>query len=365
MFKKIIAFCLMFALSLPIYAERGSGVSNLQDTLAVRTLSEVKVDADSCILMESKSGRVLYAKNAENTRPVASTTKIMTTLLTLESGGLDDPFIVDKNAIQIEGSTMGLTEGDVVTKRTLCYGMLLPSGNDAANAAAIKVAGDYDTFAQMMNDRAEEIGMLHTKFISPSGIDDNAFSTAYDMALLAREALKNPDFAEICSQDKALVNFGNPPFDRYLTNTNKLLEQYPGTIGIKTGFTDAAGRCLVSACEKDNVTLICVTLKDVNDWLDHGRLYDTAFPFMHSIDIANPDNMFIPVVGMNVDELPIYTNRIVNTGTFGDDILDDVSYKLIIPPFIYPPKQDEQIGFIEYYVGDMLTDRVPVYVGGL
>ncbi|GHU55924.1 hypothetical protein FACS1894132_12720 [Clostridia bacterium] len=361
MLKKITVLFLVFLLVLPVSADRKKYIDN-SERMAFAEIGSVQTNAKAVILIEAKSGRVLYSKNSDTKLPVASTTKIMTTLLTLESGNLDDPFIVDKDAIFVEGSTMGLCVGDVVTKRTLCYGMLLPSGNDAANAAAIKIAGSYEAFAKMMNERAEKIGMSHTEFISPSGLDDNAGASTYDMALLTKEALRNSDFVSICSTPKALVNFGNPPYDRYLFNTNKLLEQYPDSVGVKTGFTDKAGRCLVSAATKNGVTLICVTLNDPDDWRDHGQLYDTAFPYLENVEIIEPENMYVPVVGMKVDELPIYTKQKVTTGTFNGIALENVTYKLIIPPFIYPPKTEIQIGYLEYYINGMLSDRVEVFV---
>ncbi|MCX7658505.1 MAG: D-alanyl-D-alanine carboxypeptidase, partial [Oscillospiraceae bacterium] len=218
---------------------------------------DVSVSAASAVLIEAQTGKVLYAKNENEKRPMASTTKIMTALICLESGNLDEQFVVDSSAIKVEGSSMGLVEGDIVTKRSLCIGMLLPSGNDAANAAAIKIAGSFEKFAEMMNERAVKIGMLNTHFVTPSGLDaDGHYSTAYDMALLAREALKNPDFKAICSQKNIKLSYGNPPYDRWLKNTNKLLTYYNGCIGVKTGFTDAAGRCLVSATERNGVCLI-------------------------------------------------------------------------------------------------------------
>jgi D-alanyl-D-alanine carboxypeptidase/D-alanyl-D-alanine carboxypeptidase (penicillin-binding protein 5/6) len=364
MLKKLFTLFLIFTFSISISANTAQQFDNdkSSEKAAYTELGTVIVNAKSAVLIEEKSGKVLFAKNADDMLPIASTTKIMTTLLTLESGSLDDPFIVDKDAIMTEGSTMGLVVGDVVTKRTLCYGMLLPSGNDAANASAVKVAGSYEKFSEMMNERAEKIGMSRTNFISPSGLDDNAESTAYDMALLTKEALRNPDFIEICSKEKALVNFGNPPYDRYLTNTNKLLVQYPNTIGVKTGFTDLAGRCLVSACTKNDITLICVTLNDPDDWRDHGALYDVAFENLENFEIPEPENMFVNVVGLKSDKLPIYSQNKVKVGAFNDDILGNVTYKLVIPPFIYPPKKEENIGFLEYYINSLLVDRVPVFV---
>ena len=215
-----------------------------------------EISAKAAVLIDAQTGQIIYAQNETEKRPMASTTKIMTVLLTLESGDLDTEFTVDADAIRVEGSSMGLQEGDTVTKRALCVGMLLPSGNDAANAAAVAVAGDIPSFLEMMNARAKEIGMTRSWFASPSGLDaDGHGASAYDMALLAREALKNPAFAAICSQPEMTVSFGNPPYARTLTNTNKLLTMDESIIGVKTGFTDAAGRCLVSACTRNDRTL--------------------------------------------------------------------------------------------------------------
>ncbi|MDE7278802.1 MAG: D-alanyl-D-alanine carboxypeptidase [Oscillospiraceae bacterium] len=219
------------------------------------------LSAKAAILIDAQTGTVIAEKNERQRLPMASTTKIMSALLLLESGDLDTQFKVDNNAIMVEGSSMGLCEDDIVTKRTLCYGMLLPSGNDAANQTAVMLAGSTEKFAEMMNSRAKEIGLEDTNFVTPSGLhDENHYSTAYDMAVLTREALKNEDFREICGTKRAKLKFGNPPYERWLVNTNKLLTMYDACIGVKTGFTDEAGRCLVSAAEKNGVTLICVTL---------------------------------------------------------------------------------------------------------
>lgn len=260
--------------------------------------SSVSVSAASCVVMEAVTGAVLYEKNAREERPMASTTKIMTALLCLESGDLDREFSVDSDAIHVEGSSMGLVEGDRVTKRALCYGMLLPSGNDAAGAAAVELAGSYAAFAQQMNQRAEQLGMTQTHFVTPSGLHDDAhYTTAYDMALLTAAALQNEIFREICSQEKAQVSFGNPPYDRWLSNSNKLLSMDDSIIGVKTGFTDEAGRCLVSAAVRDGVTLICVTLNDPNDWQDHLALYDSCFSMVEPVACAVPENWTVPVAG--------------------------------------------------------------------
>lgn len=147
---------------------------------------------------------------------------------------------------------MGLKEGDTVTLRTLAHGMLLPSGNDAANAAAVRIAGSKDAFAELMNEKARELGLEDTHYVTPSGLDaDGHYSSAYDLAILAAYALENPDFREICCKESAKVEFGNPPYGRWLKNHNKLLNLYPYAIGVKTGYTDDAKRCLVTAAQKD------------------------------------------------------------------------------------------------------------------
>jgi D-alanyl-D-alanine carboxypeptidase/D-alanyl-D-alanine carboxypeptidase (penicillin-binding protein 5/6) len=322
------------------------------------TAVETEVSAVACVLMEAATGRVLYEKNAEEKLPMASTTKIMTTLLTLESGELDTEFTVDNAAIHVEGSSMGLQEDDIVTKRALCYGMLLPSGNDAANAAAVAVAGSIDAFVDQMNAYAKEIGMTRTCFVTPSGLDGTGHgSSAYDMALLTREALRNEAFREICSSAQATVCFGNPPYERTLYNSNKLLGMYEGVIGVKTGFTDEAGRCLVSACERDGVTLICVTLNDPDDWQDHISLYESAFAEIVPTTLAVPENLRMTVVGSAAENVTLKPAEELVIGV-PEGETPDVSVRVLCAPFAYAPVQaGDVLGTLEYtYQGKKVAD---------
>jgi D-alanyl-D-alanine carboxypeptidase/D-alanyl-D-alanine carboxypeptidase (penicillin-binding protein 5/6) len=305
----------------------------------------VAVSAKACVLMDAQSGAVLYARNADEKRPMASTTKIMTTLLTLESGDLDSEFVVDSDAIRVEGSSMGLRAGDAVTKRVLCAGMLLPSGNDAANAAAVAVAGSIPAFLTLMNKRAAEIGMTRTCFATPSGLDAEGHgASARDMALLAREALKNDDFAAICRQKSMRVMFGNPPYARTLYNTNKLLGRDETVIGMKTGFTDAAGRCLVSACERSGRRLICVTLFDRNDWNDHLALYDYGFSGASDFTVPMPDALEIPVEGAEKTAVRLVPEHgLTLTQWFG--VQPVYTQTVRIPPFLTAPvPENEPVG---------------------
>ncbi len=297
----------------------------------------LSVSAESCILMEAVTGEVLYEKAADQQRPMASTTKIMTTLLCLESGDLDTSFPVDNDAIHVEGSSMGLVDGDIVTKRALCYGMLLPSGNDAAGATAVKLAGSYAAFAEQMNRKAQELGMTQSHFVTPSGLHDaEHYSTARDMALLTAAALQNETFREICGKASAKVCFGNPPYERWLTNSNKLLTMDETVIGVKTGFTDEAGRCLVSASVRNGITLICVTLNDRNDWQDHEVLYDYGFGQLSPQEVTFPADWTLPVTGGTTGTAAVAPAETLTVGV-KDGNMPAWSYQLNTPPFLYAP----------------------------
>lgn len=351
--SRLIAVCTAAAASFCIMGQ-----------LRVRA-DEPSVSAKACVLMDAQTGQILFGQNESEKRPMASTTKIMTTLLTLESGNLDDTFVVDSDAIRVEGSSMGLQEGDVVTKRALCIGMLLPSGNDAANAAAVAVAGDIPRFLDMMNERAAEIGMTRSCFASPSGLDAEGHgASAYDMALLAREALQNEIFAEICSQPSMTVLFGNPPYRRTLYNTNKLLGMDDTVIGVKTGFTDAAGRCLVSACTRDDRTLICVTLFDRNDWADHLALYDYGFSLAQPYAIPLPEHLTVAVEGGAAQSVPVYAKEPLSlTAWRGIPPAYDVT--VLLPPFLtVPVAKGTQLGELVYTNGNLEIARLPLYAAG-
>lgn len=309
------------------------------------------LSAKAAILIDAQTGTVIAEKNERQRLPMASTTKIMSALLLLESGDLDTQFKVDNNAIMVEGSSMGLCDDDIVTKRALCYGMLLPSGNDAANQTAVMLAGSTEKFAEMMNGRAKKIGLKDTNFVTPSGLhDENHYSTAYDMAVLTREALKNEDFREICGTKRAKLKFGNPPYERWLVNTNKLLTMYDGCIGVKTGFTDEAGRCLVSAAEKNGVTLICVTLNASDDWNDHKKMYDYGFSVSESREVSFDCSGFkVNVAGGTAKELPVELENIPSY-TVVNGIEPKITSEIMMTNFVYAPAEKGKIvGNVNFY----------------
>ena len=281
------------------------------------------------------NGTVLLSDNADIKLPMASTTKIMTTLITLEEAEGDDRVITFTEDMTAEGSSMYLKVGEQVTLRDLAIGMMMQSGNDAANAAAISIAGSIEAFADMMNAKARDIGMENTHFVTPSGLGDDAhYSTAHDMALLMSYALQNDVFAEMTAQTSMTVDFTEPPGKRVsYPNHNRLLQMYDGCIGGKTGYTDTAGRCLVSAAKRDGMTLIAVTLGDPDDWDDHMRLYDYGFDNYAAVSADIPD--VLDVVGGVSDNVTLSADSV--TVIVPKNRADDVKTRLYLPVFAYAP----------------------------
>lgn len=285
--KRVFGFALAFALAMTL-----AGSARAVDT-----------SASCAILMDADSGRVLYARNIHERSLIASTTKLMTALLAVEqTEDLDEEFTVPPECVGIEGSSIYLQTNETVTMRGLLYGLLLQSGNDAAAAVASRVAGDIDSFAEMMNRRAQELGMSDSHFTNPSGLNDEEhYSTAYDMALLARTCLKNDVVAEICATKSITVG------TRTFVNHNKLLYRYEGCVGMKTGYTELAGRTLVSAAERNGQTLICVTLNDRDDWNDHEALFDYGFENYPNRVLCAQGEVFggVSVTGSLIPALPV------------------------------------------------------------
>ena len=234
--------------------------------------AELAVSAKAAILMHADSGRVLYEKNADEHMLIASTTKIMTAIVVLEHCELDDLVEVDSRSAGIEGSSMYLKAGESYTVEDLLYGLLLVSGNDAASALALHVADSMEEFAELMNAKAAELGMTESSFKNAHGLDEEGhYSTARDMAKLAAYCMGNEDFARIAGTVSHTVG------EQTLMNHNRLLREYDGCLGLKTGYTMAAGRTLVTCAERDGARYVCVTLNDPDDWDDHKALYDWAF----------------------------------------------------------------------------------------
>ena len=236
----------------------------------------IDTSADCACLINADTGEVLYSHNSEKIHSMASTTKIMTAIIALEKSNFEELVTVSKTAQNQEGSSVYLREGEQVKMADLLYGMMLNSGNDAACAIAEHISGNSDDFAILMTEKAKEIGAKNTSFKNANGLDaDGHYSTALDMAKITAYALKNREFSKIVSEKTASINTSGSI--TYLKNHNKLLWNYDGCIGVKTGYTKRTGRCLVSAATRNGITLIAVTLDDPDDWKDHTALLNFGF----------------------------------------------------------------------------------------
>lgn len=319
--------------------------------------TDVSTSAMGTVLYCANNKNVVYGKNENVKMKMASTTKLMTTLLALEYAEKHkNPTVTFTKAMIEEGSSMYLKVNEKVTIKDLCVGMLLPSGNDAATAVAIKIAGSKEKFAVLMNNRAKEIGMTNTNFVTPSGLDDdNHYSTPYDMALLMAECSKNKEFMKICSRKSMTVSFVSPK-DKIVTyqNHNRLLSLYDYCIGGKTGYTDSAGRCLVTIAKKDGITLIAVTLNDKKDWQDHIDLYDYGFSEVCSKSF-DEKLLSQEIVGGTKDK----TKLRVKEKTFVlDDKSDKITRKIYLSQFAYAPvKKGSKAGVVNYYKNGKLLER--------
>ena len=309
------------------------------------------LSAQSCVLIDAASGQILYAHNANAPLPMASTTKIMTALCAVELADIHDVIVVDEQAVGVEGSSIYLKKGEKLTLLDLLYALLLASANDAAAAIAIGTAGSIETFAECMNEKAEELGLTNTAFENPHGLDaEHHYTTAHDLALIAKEALSYPILRTIVSTNKIRLAETNLNDERFLVNHNKLLRTYEGAIGVKTGYTKRSGRCLVSAAERDGLTLIAVTLNAPDDWQDHTRLLDAGFSAYESRLLCDNDSFreLVPVVG-GKENYVVVRNEYAVRLTFPRDEID-VRSQVELPRFLYPTvKEGDVVGQLLFW----------------
>ena len=272
--------------------------------IAVSVFSAVSAtqntSARAAVIMDVNSGRILYSKNMDEKLAMASTTKIMTTLVAAESGRLEEKVTVSRKASCTEGSSIYLREGEKHTVNDLLYGIMLRSGNDAAIAVAEHIGGSVEGFAELMNRKAEEIGAKNTRFVNPHGLDAAGhYTTAYDLALITAYALRNPVFASVVSSKKRTIE--GPPnenWDRVMINKNKMLWQFDGGDGVKTGFTNKAGRCLVSSATRNGMQLVCVVLNCGPMWDESAALLEYGFENYTNekvVEVRNGKEKFVPV----------------------------------------------------------------------
>ena len=308
------------------------------------------VSAASAILVEEQYGLVCLEKDADRRLPMASTTKIMTALTALEHAEAERLIRIPKEAVGVEGSSVYLAEGETLTLEQLLYALLLQSANDAAEAIAIDIGGSIAGFADLMNAEAKKLNLTDTQFQNPHGLDaDGHYTTARELATITRAALAHPLIRKIVGTVKATIPQGDSPDARLLVNHNRLLRSYDGAIGVKTGFTKKSGRCLVSAAERNSVTLIAVTLNAPDDWRDHTAMLDYGFAQFGSKPICRTgDTAYdLPVTGGTAETVDLrYAHDLTLALPLGHAPL---ICTVEAPHFLYAPvRPDETVGYAVY-----------------
>ncbi len=324
------------------------------------------VSAKSAILIEASTGDVLWGKRERDRLPMASTTKIMTALLAIESGALGETVTVSSSAIGVEGSSIYLHVGEKLTMRQLVEAVLLESANDAATAIACELAGSVEGFADMMNERAAELGLKDTHFTNPHGLDNpDHYTTAYDLAKLSAYALKNTTFREISSTRIAKIPLCGSEGTRVLVNHNKMLRLYPDAVGVKTGYTKKSGRCLVSAAERNGVLLVAVTLDAPDDWNDHTRMLDYGFSAVRRVALSTPGSLAF-VVGVVCPDGDVYVRAVNKDAVYagaaeGDTALGPVTAVTELKRFYYAPVcKGDVLGRVIYKRGDTVIGETRI-----
>lgn len=315
------------------------------------------ISARRGIVLDGATGRVLWERDPDGRSLIASTTKIMTALVVCRRCNVLDRVRIPKEAVGIEGSSLYLKEGEVLTVQELLYGLMLHSGNDAATALAIYCGGTVEGFAELMNDKARELGMDGSHFSNPHGLDaPDHYSTARDLAILARYAMEDPIFRQTVGTKQVRIG------ERYLTNHNKLLWRVPGANGVKTGYTKAAGRLLVSGAERSGRQLICVTVDAPDDWNDHAALLEEGFSRFTVKTLVTRDQKvgIQPVEGGTAGEVTVYAGE-----DFSYPLAEGETVTLVLPgAFVYAPiPENADAGFAHILIDGQPVGKVALYYG--
>ena len=322
------------------------------------------ISAKGAVLIEADGNEVIFEQHKDLKLPMASTTKIMTALVVLENCQCDQEVLIEPHMTGIEGSSIYLQAGEILTVSDLLHALMLESANDAAVALAFTVGGSIEGFATLMNEKACSLGLTSTHFTNPHGLDDDEhYTTAYELALITKEALKNPTFAEIVSTYKHCIPLNNGEGTRVLVNHNKLLRSYDGAVGVKTGYTKRCGRCLVSYAKRNGVSLICVTLGDPNDWHDHKVLLDRGFDEYESVTLAEENSYKISLNVVNSEKNTfIARNASPLHVTLKKGEKNSINAVTEIKRMYFAPvKKGDFVGRIVFYNNDKEIGIVPLY----
>ncbi len=348
--KKIFIYLIVLLLIFPV--------------INVSALESIDTSAKACIVVEATSGRVLAGTNKDDKLPMASTTKIMTALLAVEQGNMEDVVEISPNASGIEGSSIWLSAGEKLKLKDLLYGLMLSSGNDAALAIAEHIGGSIDEFIVMMNKRAAQMGLKNTNFMNPNGLPSNDhYTTAYDLAMISATAIQNPIFREIVSTKYQTIPWEAGDYDRVLKNKNKLLWTYEDANGIKTGYTKQAGKCLVASAMKNGMQLVSVVLNDGDMWDDSINLLDYGF--------ENYEMCSIIEVGEELGSIPVSDGLKESINIFAANDFkypmkkgEQFNKKVVLEQGLKAPvKSADKVGYIEIFVSNESVGYQDVYAG--
>lgn len=355
-------FTLIYIITLIILLINPVPALGFNNEPSIDTTKPPEVSAKAFALIDG-SGRTLYSKNDDEKLPMASTTKIMTTIVALEKAGLNDIIKVTPKAAKVPGSSIYLKAGEKIKLKDLLYGVMLESGNDAATAVAEGVGGGEENFVKLMNQESLKLGAFNTHFSNPHGLDvKEHYTTASDLAKIALYGLKNKEFAKIVSTKSMVLKSTDEEDNRYFVNHNKMLWHYEGANGVKTGFTDKAGRCLVTSATRNNVTLVCVTLNDSNDWSDTQKLLDYGFNAFEYKNITE-------LVNINA-RLPVYNStkhisQIVPANSLYLPVKPDdrITVRYMLPKYLYAPiKKGDIIGYADIIINGEKVSQVNLTV---
>ena len=326
----------------------------------------IEISSPSAVVICENTGRILYDKNANQKRPMASLTKLMTAIIFVENCRMNEIIQIDKNACYIGGSEVGLVPNTQISAKDLLTGMLLPSGNDAATQIAIHIAGSTENFAKMMNIRAKELGLTNTKFVTPHGLDnEDHYSTAYEMALISKYARNYKEIRDIVQTKYATITINNN--QKQLKNTNALLFDYPYTTGMKTGFTDDAGRCLSASASKDNLNLIAVVLGSESSQIrfsETKQILEETFEKYNYYDLSNFTNIYIniPIIkGQKNNYIVTYSDNISEALTKEEYSNIQVKQELL-KEINAPMHKNDYIGKVTIYTGDYIIYEKEIHL---
>lgn len=325
--------------------------------------TELKISAVSAVLMDYATGQVLFQKNALEHRAPASTTKILTAIMAIEKEKLNHVIVAHRDASVIGGSSIYLKAGETHSLQELLYGILLNSGNDASVAVAEDLAGSESKFAEWMTAKAQQIGAKNSHFVNSNGLPQKGhYSTAYDLALIARYALHNPIFTDMVRTKTKLISWPGHPKERFLINHNKLLWQYQFADGVKTGYTDESGKCLVSSATQNNHRLIAVVLKSRDMYGDSKNLLEYGFRHYELLNVATQGKKIsqIAITGGIASQVPVLPDRSVNL-VIPRGTEKRLQIKLALNnPIKAPVFRHQKVGELVVKFGEKLMDRVPL-----